>query len=159
MIYSSVQIEITKILRGMDELKLGTIILLREGGTIVDYRDGEIHFLDKKYPTLDKLSSLSRNCQLFICNKSNFPDNPRNIQVDNPQRVEFFYDKSSWEMNYETRDDGTLIGLKGMRFDSIPMLYKYLRKYKNINTRNTKNRRALKEAKKKEKIKKRQFAY
>ena len=37
LIYTSVKIKITKILRGKRDLKLGTILLLRERGTIIEY--------------------------------------------------------------------------------------------------------------------------
>lgn len=155
-IYSSVKIKITKILRGKHDLKLGTILLLRKGGTIVEYKNGEMHFLDQT-PTykLKEMSHFSSfNTQLFICNKSDLPDNPRNIQVDNPQRVQFFYDRNLWGMIYDKTSNASYVGLGDMEFSSIDELYHFLKKFRNITTRETIDKERIR--KEKEALKARQ---
>lgn len=139
LIYTSVKIKITKILRGKRDLKLGTIVLLRERGTIIEYVNDQIKFVDIS-PDIQLRPGCgfaTHSTQLFICNKSDLPDNPRNIHVDNPQRVQFFYDESYWEMIYDPAEPGIYVGLKGMEFEGIDELYQFLKKYKNITTKET----------------------
>ncbi|WP_029489628.1 hypothetical protein [Aquimarina agarivorans] len=149
-ICSAVKIKITKILRGHDDLKLGTAELIRLGGSIFDdsnqYIDGWANDVG--------IGLSDTHTQLFFCKKNEFPvkEDIFEEEMDNKQRLSLFYDKPNWDIIYKYSTKRGAIWMT-KTFESINQLYRYLKKYDNIDIRKPEEksfaeRRALKKQQK-----------
>lgn len=139
MIYTAMKIEITKILRGDGNLKLGTVVIIRKGGAIIDYSNNSSKMLDSRWVEFHQSIS-SQNTQLFFCKKNEYPVKDSLFEVENEQNLSFFYDIKGWQMIYVEDANENYSGLGGMSFNRIKQLYRFLKNnYNNIETKKKKD--------------------
>ncbi|WP_010521308.1 hypothetical protein [Aquimarina agarivorans] len=134
-ICSAVKINITKILRGHQDLKLGTAELIRESGTIYDYSNDNKKSIDS-WGTSLRMGISKDKTQLFFCKKNELPvkEGVFKEKFHNKLRLSLYYDARNGGLIYENSAKNNTYWMRKI-FKSINQLYRYLKKYDNIDIR------------------------
>ncbi|WP_010521314.1 hypothetical protein [Aquimarina agarivorans] len=135
-ICTAVKIKISKIFRGHNDLELGTAELIQKGGEIFDYSSGTRNLIDNWDDPMFATGMKDSQMRLFFCKKNEFPVK-KNIfkeKIDNKLRLSLFYDVKEWDFLYNNLDEKKTLW-KGELFKNTNQIYRYLKKYDNIEIR------------------------